>query len=214
VLLGDYMLIDPSQHALIMNNATSIEASFTDPLTTTAGQYTFYGRFNGWTAVDNREALATSWVVQGDTGNGSTIVWRDPKVAPASFVCGAGAPSYAPLSQEGFTFFDRSEFPTVLPPAPSVVNPSPPPLIFAPVATQIAATDATTMQLPSSKMGFIWMDLNTTVAPAGPNPPVDPAASQSLVVVLVNNKNVPTLATGTVAVPLDNASKALHFFPH
>ena len=211
VLLGDYMLIDPTQHVLIMNNATSIEASpgigntgFDpgSPLTTTPGNYTFYGRFNAWNAADRREPLATSWVLEGDNGNGSAIVWRDPKVTPASFVCGAGAPTYAPLNQEGFVFFDRAEGPTSLPPAPTVVNPFPPPLIFAPVATQIAKMDAATMSLPPVKMGFIWMDLNTTVAAAGPNPPVDPAASQSLVVVLTNNKNVSTLATGVVAVPI------------
>jgi len=218
VLLGDYMLINPAQHVLIMNNAASIEASPGvgnnsgtgtypqpgSPQTTTAGNYTFYGRFVNWTAADRRESLPTEWAVEGDTGSGSVIAWRDPKVSTANaFSCAAGKPAYAPLGQTGIRFFDRAGIYTQIPASPTVINPTPPPLPnFAPVATQIVPMNSVTMLLPASKMGLLDMDLNTTVPAAGSNPPVDPTASQSLVVVLTPNENLANLSTGVIAVPL------------
>jgi hypothetical protein len=209
-LLGDYMLINPAQNVLIMNNATSIEADGTNPATSTPGGYTFYGRFVNWTAVDNREPLATQWILQGDTGNGSAIVWRDPKTTPAAFAC-SGAPNYAPLGQEGISFFDRSGIPTIIPTPATVTNPFPPPLPnFAPVATQIVPLNNTALLLPSIKMGILGMGLNATVAAAGGNPPVDPAAAQALVVVLDANKNQTGFSSGVIALPLDSATNAHH----
>ncbi len=212
VMLGEYFLVNPAQNVLISNNATSIEASPgvsdtgtqpADPATTTSGRYTFYGRLVNWTAVDNREPLATTWTVQGDTGNGSAIIWRDPKTHPNSFSCATGQPAYAPLGQEGYVFFDRSGLPTT----PS--SPAP----FAPVATQIVPLNNAAMLLPARKMGFLYLDMNTTVAAAGSNPPVDPAASQSLIVVLNGNKNQPKFSSGVFATPTDSATAAVHFIP-
>lgn len=221
VLLGDYQLIDTSQQVQYLNNAIAVEASpgvgdyggdypAGSPLTSTPGNYTFYGRFVNWTTADHREPLATDWALQGDTGSDSAIVWRDPKVTPAAFSCAAGQPNYAPLGMEGITFFDRAGFPTILPPAPTVVNPFPPPLTFAPVATQLAPMNNTAMQLPAQKMSFVSMGLNASVAPAGPVPPVDPNASQSAVVILHGSKNQPTFSSGVTALPLDNASAPKH----
>jgi hypothetical protein len=198
VLIGDYMLINPAQHVLNMNNATSIEASFTDPLTTTNGNYTFYGRFVNWMATDHREPLATNWTVQGDTGSSSAIIWRDPKVSnPGGFSCAPGGkPAYAPLGVHGVRFFDRGSIFTAIQITPSVTNPFPPDI--APVATQIVPLNSAALALlPPAKMGFLDMDLNTT----GPNPPVDPTAAQSLVVVLNANENRPNLSSGVIAVP-------------
>ena len=216
VLLGDYTLIDPTQHVLMMNNAAAIEASpgvgntggsgnypFPgSPQTTTPGNYTFYGRFVGWNATDRREALPTEWTVQGDTGSSSIIAWRDPKVANAtSFSCAAGQPSYAPLAQTGIRFFDRAGLYTQIPAPPTVIDPTPPPLPnFAPVATQVVPLNSTTMLLPPAKMGQLDLDLNTQVLGSGP--PVDPTSAQSLVVVLSPNKNLANLSTAVIAVPL------------
>ncbi len=212
VYLGDYTLIDPSQNIMNIENAVSIEASSTAPETSVAGAYTFYGRLTNWTAADNREPLATNWVLQGETNTSSAIVWRDPKVVPAAFSCATGRPSYAPLGQENITFFDPAAEPTLIPTTPTVINPFPLPApTFGPVATQIAAMNNATMQLPTSiKMGWVFMNLNTTVAPAGANPPVDPAASQSHVTVLRNHKNLSRLSTGAIATPLDSATAARH----
>jgi hypothetical protein len=210
-LLGDYTLIDPSSSVVYSSNATAIEASGSDPLTTTAGLYTFYGRNVAWTAVDHREPLATNWMVQGDNGNGSAIVWRDPKVNPNAFSCGQGHPNYYPLGNEGgLTFMNRAGEPTVLPPAPTVINPFPPPLVYAPAASQIMPLDNATLGLPPEKMGFVALPLNTTVAAAGASPPSDPAASQSLVVMLFTNKNQPQLSSGVIAMPLDSATAPRH----
>ena len=210
VLLGDFMLIDSSANVLYTSNATSIEASAIDPLTSTPGNYTFYGRNVTWAAVDHREPLATNWMVQGDNGDGGAIIWRDPKTNPIPFSCGQGHPQYFPLGMEGITFFDRSGKATVLPPPPTVTDPVPPPLLFAPVATQKVAMNNATMQLPPLKMGMVGMGLNTTVPAAGSSPPTDPAASQSLVVVLSANKNLPTLSSGVIAWPRDSATAPQH----
>lgn len=162
-------------------NLVNIEADFTNPATSTAGRYTFYGRYDNWTAVDNREPLATEYAVRffdrtyfGSGAPVSLIVWRDPKVNQSSFTCPvvAGArPPWYPLGQEGFVAFDEQEhveFGSGIPfPAASM--------------SLVLGTSA----LPISfKLGWVYLDLNTTVAAAGPNPPVDPAAAQALVQVI------------------------------
>jgi hypothetical protein len=91
-----------------------------------------------------------------------------------------------------------------------VTDPFPPGLDFAPVATQLARLDSVTMQLPDDKMGFLGMGLNTTIPAAGASPPSDPAASQSLVVLLSAQKSQPTMSTGVMAVPRDNALQPIH----
>jgi len=213
VLLGDYTLIDVSQNVMNMDNAVAIEASGIDPITSVAGNYTFYGRHTNWTASDNREPLATNWRLQGETGNSSAVIWRDAKVTPASFSCAAGKPSYAPLGQEGITFFEPSGFATFIPSSPTALDPFPAQPIVAPIMTQNLAMNNANMLLPATKkFGQFVLDLNTTVV-GSPNPPVDPAASQSFVTVLRNHKNLSRLSTGAMATPMDNASSALHFNP-
>jgi hypothetical protein len=202
VLLGDYMLIDRSQNLMTLENAVAIEADPLSPQTSGAGQYTFYGRMVAWTAADNREPLATSWAVQGDNNTSSAIIWRDPKIQLTSFAC-SGLPSYAPMGQEGTAFFDMSADHT-----------NPTPMSYAPVATQISPMNAATMGIPATtKMGWMYMNLNSTVAPAGSNPPEDPAAAQSHVTLLRTHKNTARLNSGAVATPLDSAASASHFTP-
>ncbi len=201
-LIGDYMLIDRSQNRMTLENAVAIEADPTSPQTSVAGQYTFYGRVVGWTAADNREPLATSWAVQGDNNTSSAIIWRDPKVQITSFAC-SGMPSYAPMGQEGLAFFDMSGDYT-----------DPTNLSFAPVATQISPMNAATMGFPATtKMAWAFMNLNSTVVPAGSNPAEDPAAAQAHVTVLRTHKNTARLNSGAVATPLDSAVSASHFTP-
>ena len=60
VLWGDYIYVNPSQNIANGGALVHIEASTTDPATTTAGRYTFYGRYVGWNAIDHREPLATT----------------------------------------------------------------------------------------------------------------------------------------------------------
>lgn len=198
IMLADYMLVDPSQGTMSLEAAVAIEASTVDPETSFAGQYTFYGRHVGWNASDNREPLATIWVVQGDYGSSNAIIWRDPKTTSAAFTCG-GAPNYAPMGHERVSYFDQAGEITVAT-ATSV----------APVSTQMTAINSATMGIPVQKMGWMYMNLNSTVAPAGANPPEDPAASQSHITVLRTHKGVTGLRSGAVATPLDSATDASH----
>jgi hypothetical protein len=211
ILLGDYTLIDVSQNVMNMDNAVHIEADAANPLTSTPGNYTFYGRNVAWTAADNREPLATNWRLQGETNNTNAVIWRDPKVTPNSFVCASQRPSWAPLNQEQIAFFEPSSIPTRIPPSPTIQDPFPPPVIVAPVATQNLAVNFANMGVPSAlKFGAVALNLNTFVAPAGSNPPNDPTASQSFVTVLRNHKNLPRLSTGANATPMDSATAPSH----
>lgn len=214
-LLGDYMLVDQSQNRLEVLNAVSIEASnyyAPDARLTTAGNYTFYGRLVGWTAADNREPLATRWGLQGDTGTSQAIVWRDSKTVPAAFSCSPGLPAYAPLGQEGISFFDRASKPTIIPAPPTQTNPFPPGITVGAVATQLTNLNSATLQFPTNtKLGYLTFNLNTTLA-GNSNPPVDPAAAQSHVSVIRNLKGVNRLATGAVSTALDNALSTVYHY--
>ena len=114
VMLGEYNIINPTLNTILSDAAVHIEASFTDPAVTTSGRYTFYGRYNGFTATDNREPLATSWVVQAENGTSSLLVWRDSKTSEAPHACGAN-PAFYPLGQEGIDFFGTDSSYTSLP---------------------------------------------------------------------------------------------------
>jgi hypothetical protein len=59
----------------------------------------------------------------------------------------------------------------------------------------------------------MYLDLNSTVAAAGSNPPVDPAAAQAWVITLFNNDGTLPYAVGERAVMLDSAVDATHFVP-
>jgi hypothetical protein len=78
VLLGDFVLEDRSRDFAVAHSAVHIEA---DPTTYVAGDYTFYGRYVAWSAVDRRESLATNWVAPYDSAADELVVWRDTKLA-------------------------------------------------------------------------------------------------------------------------------------
>ncbi len=218
VLWGDYFYVDDSQNSASGNTLVHIEASATDVQTTTPGQYTFYGRYVNWTAADNREPLATNFaarfVTGGDFDGGtSLLVWRDSKVSQTTFDCPVAPgvrPAWYPLSQEGIVIFDEEENPqlTTTPP----VSPPPPlsgPTPF-PAEAQRTQVDGTDLPVPFS-FGWLYLDLNTTVAPAGAFPPEDPAAAQAWVTVEMRASG--RFSVGFDAVQLDSACSALHFLP-
>jgi len=212
-MLGDYMLVDTSQNLMSIENAISLEADASNAKTSTPGNYTFYGRLVNWTASDYREPLATRWGLQGETGTSNAIVWRDSKVNQGPFSCGVGRPNWAPLGQEGMSFFNFASQPTVIPPLPTPQNPVPgPPPIVGAVSTQLTPLNNAVLQLPlTTKLGWLVFNLNTTVVAAGANPPIDPAAAQSHVTVLRNQKGVTRLSSGAMALPLDNATAPTHY---
>ena len=61
------------------------------------------------------------------------------------------------------------------------------------------------------KFGWLYLNLNTTVAAAGSNPPEDPAAAQGWVAVQM--RALGRFSVGFDAVQLDSACNALHFLP-
>jgi hypothetical protein len=198
-LLGSFLIVNPTTHEWFGDNAASIEGTyFNDPLVSTPGNYTFYGRYNGWSANDRREPLPTTWASQGEPDTASLIVWRDTKTNEAPHACGSN-PAYYPLGQEGFAVFGTDS-------QIGTAGSGGVPVAAQGVPLSVAGT------VPG-KLGQFFTNLNTSVAPAGANPPVDPAAAQSYVgVIRAGLGEVPT-AAGHRAVPLDNASDAQHYVP-
>jgi hypothetical protein len=110
VLSGDWLLIDPTNDRTQADSLVHLEASASDPLTSTPGSYTFYGRYVGGSAIDNRERLPAQWNVPLDPlveagGSAELLVWRDSGFAVAPFPC-ASPPAIFPLSAAGISTFD------------------------------------------------------------------------------------------------------------
>ncbi len=211
ILWGDYFYVYDLANSAQGETLVHIEASATSPETSVPGQYTFYGRYVNWTAADNREPLATQFAARYVTGgafDGGTdyLVWRDSKVDQNAFQCGT-LPSWYPLAQEQIVVFDEQETPEVeqVPPF------SPPPpgdfLLPFPAETQRVAVDGD--DLPTSfDFGWMFLDLNTSVTPAGANPPEDPAAAQNWVTVVMDAEG--RFSVGFDAIQLDSACTASH----
>ncbi|HXO20052.1 MAG TPA: hypothetical protein VOA87_09030, partial [Thermoanaerobaculia bacterium] len=59
--------------------------------------------------------------------------------------------------------------------------------------------------------GWLFLDLNTTVAAAGSNPPEDPSAAQAWVEIVMSAEG--RYSVGFDAIKLDSACTASHFVP-
>jgi hypothetical protein len=193
-----------------------VEADAANPATSTPGRYTFYGRYDGWSAIDNREPLATHFAVRyGDHAPFSTTlaVWRDSKVAQGAFTCPATfglRPSWYPLGQEGIVIFDEQE--KVSQPVSFPVSPPPPSatLVPFPAESQRTLVNGPALPVPFG-FGWLFLDLNTVVAAAGANPPIDPAAAQAFVTAF--DETGGRFAVGVEAIRLDSACAAAHQVP-
>ena len=214
VLWGDSFRVNPGESLAEGQTLVHIEASATDPRTSAPGQYTFYGRYVSWTAADNREPLATNFAVRyikGGTFDGGTdlFVWRDSKVSQNPFPCptASGRPAWFPLGQEQTVEFDEQENPEI--PATVPVSPQPPGDVLAPFPAEAQRTKVGGESFPVPfDFGWLYLDLNTTVAAAGSYPPAHPAAAQGWVTVAMAAKG--QFSVGFDAIPLDSAS-APHF---
>jgi hypothetical protein len=221
VLWGDVFYVNPGQNFAQGETLVHIEAApgsgaasagtyGADPRTTTAGNYTFYGRYTSpaWNASDRREPLSTNFAARflnGGvfTGGTNVIAWRDSKVKQQAFSCPAtlgSQPAWYPLGQEGLVVFDEQEHPNV----PGGIFPFP---------AEANKTHVNAPNLPVPfPFGWMYLNLNTTVPLAGSNPPVDPAASQAWVMTLHDASGL--FSVGYNATQLDSAVSALHFTPH
>ena len=223
VLWGDYFYVNSAENFAQGETLVHIEASPGtgisgsdpgNPETTVPGQYTFYGRYTGWTAVDNREPLATNFATRyanGGAFNGGTslLVWRDSKVSQGRFTCGT-SPAWYPLGQEGIVIFDEQEQPSV--PSTTPISPQPPGTSITPFPAEAQRTQVGGGDLPVDfTFGWLYLNLNTTVAAAGSNPPEDPAAAQAWVTTEMDASG--RFSVGYDAIQLDSACSATHGAP-
>jgi hypothetical protein len=224
VIWGDWFIVNAEENFAEGADLVMIEASPgvgvggqvpANPATSTSGRYTFYGRYVGWTAVDNREPLATDFATRylngGPFSAGTSLLcWRDSKTNQSAFVCpaAAGNPSWYPLGDEGIVIFDEQEHPNTVQgcthsPCLTIVETP------CPAETQRVQVNGATLPTPFT-FGWMYLDLNTTIT-GNPNPPVDPAAAQAWVVsTLASNGH---FAVGLDAIQLDSACAAQHFVP-
>jgi|SRR6476661_6985713 len=214
VLWGDYFSIDPANNTADGDTLVHIVADATDVETSSPGRYTFYGRYVGWSAADNRRPLGTSFAVRfvnggAFSGGTSLIVWRDSKLKQNAFTCpvAAGArPSWYPMGQEAALIFDEQEQVQVPQSAPSS------PLLkgFAPfpAEAQRVAVGGSGFPVPYS-FGWLSLNLNTFVTPAGRVPPVDPEVAQAWVAVKMLSSG--RYSIGFDAIQLDNAAHPIHY---
>ena len=223
VLWGDYYYINKNTGSAEGNPLVHIVADGSDPDSSTPGNYTFYGRYVGWSAADHRHALGTNFAapylngsspVGGNTTGGtSLVVWRDSKVNQNTFACPATPsvrPAWYQLGQEGVVIFDETEQAQV--PQSFPVSPAPPGT-FAPFPAEAQRVTVGGPALPVAfNAGWLYLNLNTTVTPAGAVPPADPAAAQAWVAVKQGTTNG-TFTVGFDAIQLDNANQPSHTTP-
>ncbi|HEX4964372.1 MAG TPA: hypothetical protein VF173_26380 [Thermoanaerobaculia bacterium] len=221
VLWGDYFYVNTGQSFANGGTLVHVEASLTDPATTTAGRYTFYGRYVAWNAgpsgvIDHREPLATNFAgryANGGTFTGGTsyVVWRDSKTSQNAFTCPAttGRPSWFPLGMEGIDIFDETEQVSV--PQTSSFSPQPPNTGIVPFPAEAQRTKVNGPDLPVPfNFGWLYLDLNTTVT-GNPNPPFDPAAAQAWVILDMDSNG--RFSVGIEGVRLDSACAPHHGVP-
>jgi hypothetical protein len=229
VLWGNWIIVNSAQGYAEGSTLVAIEADGGDPATSTPGSYTFYGRYVGWSAADHRGPLATTFAAQYATGGPfdagtSYLVWRDPKVAQAPFDCPivfGNRPIWYPMDQEGLVIFDEQETAAAtevfcllaLSPHPSASPAQCPPQLKPtpfPAATQRVAVGGAQLPVPFI-FGWLFLDLNTTVA-VDPNvPPADRHAAQAWVV--ATQASHAHFAVALDAYRLDSACSANHAFP-
>jgi hypothetical protein len=220
VLWGNWYEVNVPQSYVIGSTMVGIEADASSPATTTPGHYTFYGRYDGWSAIDHREPLASSFAAQYfSTSSGAglfeagtrLIVWRDPKGAQKPFPCPAATnsqPEWYPLGMEGLVTFDEAENPAATETVPFCPQPPQSGLIPFPAAAQAVGVGGAALPVPFQ---FGWMYINLNVSAVyNPAPPIDTKAAQAYVISahLANGH-----AVAVDAYRLDSSCNTGHFVP-
>jgi hypothetical protein len=207
VLWGDYTYINHLRN--VENSDASplvhITANAADTDLSVPGEYTFYGREVNWTAADNREPLATTFLarfVQGNVGGTTLTVWRDSKLKTQSFNC-ASQPLWYPMGQADIVFFDEQENPTDGDQFSFDFSPLPPDAFGVapfPAGAQRVAVGSDNLT-PPTQFGWMYLNLNTFVTSVG-FPAIDPLTTQSWVTVHQGNGR---FSSGWGATMLDTA---------
>lgn len=110
MLWGDWMLVTPSEGFASGNPAVHIQA---DRDFFHAGDYTFYGRYNGFDGSDRRRPLPSRYNARflnggAFTGGTKLIVWRDTRSADTgSKACGT-TPGWLPLGERQIKAHDEA----------------------------------------------------------------------------------------------------------
>lgn len=165
-LVGSFTLTDRNASNYPASPMVHIEASATDPLTTTPGNHTFYGMYVAATATDQREPLGTAWqarVLSPAATEAVTelVVWRE-RGSVAQLTTGVNCnamPLPFPLGQTQITLLDESEQADILNDDVVYPNPQPPPELPFPLVAQ--KVDAATF-FPWDA-GFAHLNLNSFV---------------------------------------------------
>ncbi len=108
VLSGDYSYVNPGHNECHVADLVHIEAC---PTCFKPGDHTFYGRYNGASAADAREALPTTFEASFASGDSVTslVVWRETNASASPYACGLnGPPSWYPLDAEQIVSFDST----------------------------------------------------------------------------------------------------------
>lgn len=228
VMFGDSFLISVEQNRAVAQPLVSLIADATNPATSTSGRYTFYGRYDSWTAVDNRQPTSGDFAgryINGTSPQGlnfmnqgsQAIAWRDSKVMQGPFTCGT-TPSWYPLKQEMILLFDEQEHPQVPSTCQNLPCPQPPSLMPFPAATQKVPLNSAAFPTTFAE-GWAFLDLHNTQL-GNSNPPVNPAAEQAWVIMLYDqgagsggNNNGSSWEMGEPATLLDSAENPNHFVP-
>jgi hypothetical protein len=196
-LFGDFAYVNTSAGQAEGHPLVHIVADATAPQLSVSGYYTFYGKFDAFTAIDNREPLATMFAARYVPAGTDLIVWRDSKVEQGWFNCNS-LPAWYPLGQEGlWDMADSGNY--------SFINLKP----FGAVAQRVRV-GSSALPVPYSS-GWFYMDLNTSVAQAGSNPPFDPSVSQAWV--LTSSTINGDVTIGNQAIRYDSACRPRHYGP-
>jgi hypothetical protein len=196
-IFGDFQYVNTTARTSEGHPLVHLVADATAPQISTSGDYTFYGAFDSWTAVDNREPLATEFAARYVPAGTDLVVWRDSKVEQGWFTCGT-LPSWYPLGQEGlYDMADSGSFVSL-----GTLKP------FPAVAQRVHVGGSALPVTYTS--GWFYMDLNTSVAAAGSNPPFDPTVSQAWV---LTSSTFAADVVGNSAVRYDSACRPRHYGP-
>jgi hypothetical protein len=197
-LFGDFAYVNPALDQAEGHPLVHLVADAVAPQTSTAGNYTFYGKYANWSAIDNREPLATEFAARFVPAGTDLIVWRDSKVAQGWFSC-SSLPAWYPLGQEGaYAMADSGTWYYL-----GAIHPFP-------AVAQRVHVGGTALPVPVSS-GWLYLDLNTSVSGVSA-PPFDTSVAQAWV--LTSSTIVGDVTIGNTAVRYDSACRPRHYGPN